>query len=52
MTLVEASDEDMQAALDALNQRVLPDWAGRAGDEWVARWNESVGEVVDITIGN
>lgn len=51
MTLVEASEEDMQMALAALNERVLPDWAGRAGEEWVARWNETVGEVVGIRIG-
>ncbi len=50
MTLVEASDEDMEAALEALNERVLPDWAGRAGEEWVARWNDTVGEVVDMRI--
>ena len=50
MTMVMASDEDMETALAALNDRVLPDWAARAGDEWVARWNETVGAVVDIEI--
>lgn len=50
MTLVEASEEDMATALEALNSRVLPDWAERAGEEWVMRWNETVGEVVDIEI--
>ncbi len=50
MILVEASDEDMATALEALNNRVLPDWAARAGEEWVTRWNETVGQVVDIEI--
>ena len=34
----------------ALRERVLPDWAALAGSDWVARWNETVGEVVDIEI--
>ncbi|MCC5977862.1 MAG: TRAP transporter substrate-binding protein [Salinarimonas sp.] len=50
MILVEATDEDMATALEALNSRVLPDWAARAGEEWVTRWNETVGQVVDIQI--
>lgn len=50
MTIVYASDEDMQTALAALNERVLPDWAGRAGAQWVQRWNETVGQVVGIEI--
>ncbi|TVR06834.1 MAG: C4-dicarboxylate ABC transporter substrate-binding protein [Salinarimonadaceae bacterium] len=50
MTIVYASDEDMQTALTALKERVLPDWAARAGADWVKRWNETVGEVVGIEI--
>lgn len=50
MTLVEATDADRETAMTALQERVLPDWASRAGSEWVTRWNETVGEVVDIEI--
>jgi hypothetical protein len=50
MTLVEASDADRATAMTALRERVLPDWATRAGNEWVSRWNETVGKVVDIEI--
>ncbi|HSP24176.1 MAG TPA: TRAP transporter substrate-binding protein [Saliniramus sp.] len=50
MTLVEPTDADRETAMTALQERVLPDWASRAGAEWVTRWNETVGEVVDIEI--
>jgi len=50
MTLVEASDADFATAREILETEVLPDWAGRAGDEWVARWNASVGEVVGVKV--
>jgi len=30
---------------------VLPDWAERAGGDWAARWNDSVGQVVGVSIG-
>lgn len=52
MTLVPASEADMATARAALTDRVLPDWAGRAGDAWVARWNDTVGAVVGVRIGN
>lgn len=51
MTLVEPSDADTETARRILTEEVLPDWATRAGDEWVGRWNESVGQSVGITIG-
>lgn len=51
MTLVEASDADFQTASDALINVVLPDWAERAGEDWATRWNESVGEIVGLQIG-
>ncbi len=51
MTLVEVSDADFQKARDVLVNEVLPDWAERAGDDWAARWNESVGAVVGVSIG-
>lgn len=50
MVLVEVSEADMARAREVLETRVLPDWAERAGDEWVARWNDSVGAAVGVTI--
>lgn len=50
MTLVEVSDEDFARARDLLTSEVLPDWAERAGGDWAARWNDSVGQVVGVTI--
>ena len=29
---------------------VLPEWAERAGPEWTARWNDTVGAAVGVTI--
>ncbi|MGR3463372.1 TRAP transporter substrate-binding protein [Limimaricola sp.] len=51
MTLVEATPEDNEMAREALVTEVLPDWAARAGDDWAQRWNDSVGQVVGVTIG-
>lgn len=51
MTLVEPTPEDIETARKILAEDVLPDWAERAGDDWVARWNESVGQLVDMNIG-
>jgi TRAP-type C4-dicarboxylate transport system substrate-binding protein len=50
MVLVEATDEDFAIARDALITQVLPEWKDRAGDDWIARWNASVGDVVGVTI--
>ncbi|MFT6022740.1 MAG: TRAP-type C4-dicarboxylate transport system substrate-binding protein [Ascidiaceihabitans sp.] len=50
MTLVEVSDEDFTRARDILTSEVLPEWAERAGGDWAARWNDSVGKVVGVTI--
>ena len=50
MTLVEVSDADFERARDVLTTEVLPEWAERAGGDWAARWNESVGAVVGVTI--
>lgn len=50
MTLVEASDADFEKAREVLVNEVLPEWAERAGGEWAARWNESVGQTVGVTI--
>ncbi len=50
MTLVEVSDADFERARDILTSEVLPEWAERAGGDWAKRWNESVGQVVGVTI--
>jgi TRAP-type C4-dicarboxylate transport system substrate-binding protein len=50
MTLVEVSDADFDRARDVLTNEVLPEWAERAGGDWAARWNDSVGAVVGVTI--
>lgn len=50
MTLVEVSDADFDRARDILTSEVLPEWAERAGGDWAARWNDSVGAVVGVTI--
>ncbi|MFK7835515.1 MAG: TRAP transporter substrate-binding protein [Sulfitobacter sp.] len=50
MTLVEVSDADFTRARDILTGEVLPAWAERAGGDWAARWNDSVGKVVGVTI--
>ena len=50
MVLVEASDADFAKARGILESQVLPEWAERAGGDWAARWNDSVGKVVGVTI--
>ncbi|WP_425040712.1 TRAP transporter substrate-binding protein [Primorskyibacter sp. S187A] len=50
MTLVEVSDADFDRARDILTGEVLPEWAERAGGDWAARWNDSVGKVVGVSI--
>lgn len=50
MTLVEATDEDFARAKEILVSEVLPGWAERAGTDWAERWNDSVGQVVGVTI--
>jgi TRAP-type C4-dicarboxylate transport system substrate-binding protein len=50
MKLVEVSDADFERARDILTSEVLPEWAERAGGDWAARWNDSVGKVVGVTI--
>lgn len=50
MTLVAVSEADFTNARDILTSEVLPEWAERAGGDWAARWNDSVGKVVGVTI--
>ena len=50
MRLVAVSDADFSKAKGILIDRVLPDWADRAGSDWANRWNDTVGSVVGVTI--
>jgi len=50
MVLVEANEDDFARAREILEGEVLPDWAERAGADWIARWNDSVGAVVGVSI--
>lgn len=50
MTLVQASEADMETARSVLEAEVLPDWAERAGADWATRWNDTVGKVVGVTV--
>ncbi|SDU33416.1 TRAP transporter substrate-binding protein [Stappia sp. ES.058] len=50
LKLVEPSEADIAKARAILTDTVLPEWAERAGDDWAKRWNESVGEVVGVSI--
>jgi TRAP-type C4-dicarboxylate transport system substrate-binding protein len=50
MVLVEVSDADFARAREVLETTVLPDWAARAGADWAARWNDSVGAAVGVTV--
>ncbi|WP_413692262.1 TRAP transporter substrate-binding protein [Psychromonas sp. KJ10-2] len=50
LTLVEISEADMLKAKGILENKVLPEWAERAGSEWVERWNKTVGNVVGIEV--
>ena len=50
MQLVAVSDADFAKAKGILIDKVLPDWADRAGADWAKRWNDTVGSVVGVTI--
>ena len=50
MTLVNASDADFATARDILVNKVLPDWAERAGGDWAQRWNDTVGNATGVQI--
>lgn len=52
MTLVELSDEDRAHAAEVLSGSVLPSWADRCGDECVANWNATAGQVIGIQIAD
>lgn len=48
MVLVEATDTDFSEAARHLEETLLPNWASRVDQEWVDRWNETIGEVTDL----
>lgn len=52
MELVNVSQADFDKARSVLINKVLPDWADRAGADWTKRWNDSVGKTVGVIIGN
>ena len=50
MTLVEPSEDDFARAREILVNQVLPEWAERAGPDYVGRWNDTVGKTVGVTV--
>nr|WP_297399978.1 TRAP transporter substrate-binding protein [uncultured Marinobacter sp.] len=48
MVLVKATDADFTEARRALEETVLPNWAERVDQEWVDRWNQTVGAVTGL----
>jgi TRAP-type transport system periplasmic protein len=48
LTLVPVSDEDREAARLLVEERALTRFAERCGTECVQRWNETVGNVLDV----
>jgi TRAP-type C4-dicarboxylate transport system substrate-binding protein len=50
MQLVEVSDQAWERQKQILEETILPDWAQRCGKECAERWNETIGEVVDMSI--
>lgn len=49
MTLVEAGEDDMARARQALEEQVLPAWSSRVDADTRQAWNDSVGQVVGLT---
>lgn len=49
MVLVEAADQDFVEASRHLEETILPNWANRVDQEWVDRWNETIGSVTGLT---
>lgn len=50
MTLVELSDADKARREEVVQNVVLVKWAKRCGKECAAKWNDTVGKVVGLTI--
>lgn len=49
MTLVEVTEADLEQTREVLRNDLLPAWASRVDDEWVQRWNETIGSVTDLS---
>ena len=54
MALVAATEADLETARQALTDSVLPAWAERVDEDWVVRWNETIGSLagVQAPVGN
>lgn len=50
MTLVKVSDADIALRDKVLKEVVLVNWAEQCGADCVATWNQTVGEIVGLTI--
>lgn len=50
LVLVAPSTADIEHAKQILTSTVLPEWAERAGTDWAKKWNDSVGQLVDLEI--
>ena len=50
MTLVELTDADKKRRADVVQNVVLVKWGKRCGKECAAKWNDTVGKVVGLTI--
>lgn len=48
MVLVEATEEDVEAVSRHLEDTVLPAWANRVDQEWVDRWNKTIGAITGL----
>ncbi len=50
LTLVELTDEDAERLKSLVAEHVMPEFTSACGADCVARWNETVGEVVGIEL--
>jgi TRAP-type C4-dicarboxylate transport system substrate-binding protein len=48
LKLVEATEGDIELAREILKETILPNWAERVDNEWVQRWNDTIGGVVNL----
>jgi TRAP-type C4-dicarboxylate transport system substrate-binding protein len=48
MVLVEATDNDFTEASRHLEETLLPNWAQRVDQQWVDRWNETIGAATGL----
>ena len=49
MTLIPVQDGDYEKIRAIMNEVVVPGWAERCGAECAAAWNETAGEVLELT---